>query len=314
VIVDEAARANPLDLSIPMSRAERRIILVGDHRQLPHILEADVERQLEQSGKQSQDILRKSLFYRLFRSLKELEAKDGVKRTITLDAQYRMHPVLGKFVSDTFYKPYGEGFDSPRPTSDFVHDLEQYQDKVAVWKNISGQREAGKQSKQRRVEAKWIAEEAKRLMELRPDFSFGIITFYAAQVQVIFKELEHIEIAGQSDEGGYRILDKWRETEGTHKERLRVGTVDAFQGKEFDVVFLSMVRSNDFQCKDEKSWRRKYGYLIHENRLCVALSRQQRLIILAGDVNMLHNNVAENAIPGLVKFRKLCEGEHGLCI
>jgi len=233
VIVDEAARANPLDLFIPMSRAERRIILVGDHRQLPHILEADVERQLEQSGRQSRDILKKSLFYRLFQSMKEREAKDGVKRTITLDAQYRMHPVLGKFVSNTFYEPYGEEFNSPRPASDFVHGLDSYQDKVAVWKNISGQREAGKQSRHRRSEAQWIVKEAKHLMELRPDFSVGIITFYAAQVRVIFEELEHIEIAGQLDDGGYRILDKWRETEETHKERLRVGTVDAFQGKEF---------------------------------------------------------------------------------
>lgn len=314
VIADEAARANPLDLFIPMSRAERRIILVGDHRQLPHILEADVERQLEQSGKQSQDILKKSLFYRLFKSLKELEAKDGIKRTITLDAQYRMHPVLGKFVSETFYEPYGERFDSPRPASDFVHGLDPYQDKVAVWKNISGQREAGRQSKHRITEAQWIAKEAKRLMELRPDFSFGIITFYAAQVRIIFEELERTGIAGQSDSGGYRILDQWKETEETHKERLLVGTVDAFQGKEFDVSFLSMVRSNGFPCTDEKSWRRKYGYLIHENRLCVALSRQRRLIILAGDMNMLRNDFAENAIPGLVKFRKLCEGEYGLCI
>ncbi|MFN6566207.1 AAA domain-containing protein [Dendronalium sp. ChiSLP03b] len=42
VIVDEAARANPLDLFIPMSKAERQVILVGDHRQLPHILEDDI--------------------------------------------------------------------------------------------------------------------------------------------------------------------------------------------------------------------------------------------------------------------------------
>ena len=39
VIVDEAARANPMDLFIPMAQAKRRIVLVGDHRQLPHILE-----------------------------------------------------------------------------------------------------------------------------------------------------------------------------------------------------------------------------------------------------------------------------------
>mgnify|MGYP002130084090 CR=1 FL=1 len=30
VIIDEAARANPLDLFIPMSMAKRRIVLVGD--------------------------------------------------------------------------------------------------------------------------------------------------------------------------------------------------------------------------------------------------------------------------------------------
>ena len=35
VVVDEAARANPLDLFIPLAKAKRRIILVGDHRQLP---------------------------------------------------------------------------------------------------------------------------------------------------------------------------------------------------------------------------------------------------------------------------------------
>lgn len=38
VLVDEAARSNPLDLFIPLSVAKDRIILVGDHRQLPHII------------------------------------------------------------------------------------------------------------------------------------------------------------------------------------------------------------------------------------------------------------------------------------
>lgn len=62
VIVDEAARANPLDLFIPMSKAERRIILVGDHRQLPHILEDDIERQLGESRDATKNLLQKSLF------------------------------------------------------------------------------------------------------------------------------------------------------------------------------------------------------------------------------------------------------------
>lgn len=42
VIIDEAARTSPRDLLIPMSQAEKRIILVGDHRQLPHIIDEDI--------------------------------------------------------------------------------------------------------------------------------------------------------------------------------------------------------------------------------------------------------------------------------
>ena len=42
VLVDEAARSNPLDLFIPLSVAKDRIILVGDHRQLPHIIDEQI--------------------------------------------------------------------------------------------------------------------------------------------------------------------------------------------------------------------------------------------------------------------------------
>jgi ATP-dependent exoDNAse (exonuclease V) alpha subunit len=50
VIVDEAARATPLDLMIPMAMAKRRLVLVGDHRQLPHMLDDQVEKDLSQQS------------------------------------------------------------------------------------------------------------------------------------------------------------------------------------------------------------------------------------------------------------------------
>jgi hypothetical protein len=137
VIIDEAARANPLDLFIPMAKAQRRIILVGDHRQLPHILEEDVERQLNSSNQTTQDVLKKSLFERLFKQLQEWEKRDGIKRTVTLDTQYRMHPILGDFVSRTFYEYQGEPpIKAGRPEKEFFHELPGYQDKVAAWINV----------------------------------------------------------------------------------------------------------------------------------------------------------------------------------
>ena len=133
VVVDEAARANPLDLFIPMALAERRIILVGDHRQLPHILDQEIESDLDSDvSAKTQEMLRTSLFERLFAQLRERERADGIKRTVTLDVQYRMHPVLGGFISDTFYAPSGEGFSSGRPAGDFAHNLTRYDGAVAA--------------------------------------------------------------------------------------------------------------------------------------------------------------------------------------
>jgi DNA polymerase III delta prime subunit len=318
VIVDEAARANPLDLLIPMSLAKDRIILVGDHRQLPHILEPDVERELNISEKNTQEALEKSLFERLFKHARKLEERDGVRRTVTLNAQFRMHPVLGAFVSDTFYGPYGEGFDSPTAMNVFKHDISPYEGKVAAWVDVpiaSGEECRGR-SKSRPVEAKWIAAEAKRILDQHTTLSVGVITFYGAQQDLIFHELSKLGVV-DPDESGFTIAPSYRETrdEAHHLiERLRVGTVDAFQGKEFDVVLLSTTRSNRrrFTLEDESSLLSKYGFLTLENRLCVAMSRQKRLLIVVGDAEMVNVPDAKEAVPGLAAFYEFCRSEHGI--
>lgn len=317
VIVDEAARANPLDLLIPMSRAARRIILVGDHRQLPHLLEPNVERELERSVREeTRDQIQKSLFERLFRHVKSLEAHDGIKRWVTLDTQYRMHPVLGAFVSDAFYEAHNEAFSSPDRADEnprFVHGLGgQYEDKLAVWKNIplsAGGEERAGYSWRRPSESSWIAAEARHLLEEGHGLSLGVISFYAAQVDAIKQAMQREGLTNLTDDGDLVIADAWSTTtnaQGEPCERLRVGTVDAFQGKEFDIVILSITRSNRIPLVDEKAKRRKLGHLLLDNRLCVAMSRQKRLLIVVGDSAM-----ATTEVPGLHKFLKLCRGKYG---
>jgi superfamily I DNA and/or RNA helicase len=252
----------------------------------------------------------------LFKQLREREKIDGIKRTVTLDKQYRMHPVLGQFVSDVFYREHGEAFTSGRDSSEFLHGLKRYGGAVAAWAEIpfAKGREYGKHSKRRGVEARWIAEEAKRIMNERPDFSVGVISFYSAQVDEILMQMEKVGLAEVMEDGTLRIADTWRETRdqsGKLKERLRVGTVDAFQGKEFDIVFLSMTRSNDLSSTDQTLARKKFGHLMLENRLCVAMSRQQRLLVVVGDPEMLRGPTAEETMPGLVQFYKVCGGPHG---
>jgi hypothetical protein len=324
VVVDEAARANPLDLFIPLARAKRRIILVGDHRQLPHILDQKLEKELEDVlatdstvGQRTSEMLKESLFERLFNDLKRRQEKDGVPRTVTLDAQYRMHPLLGQFVSDQFYAPYGEAFGSPLPASDFAHTLPGY-DGPAAWFDVPRSHGAEKpgQSKSRPVEALAVATELKRLMDSPEgrNLTFGIISFYSEQVKAINSALEELSVAARNEGGTLEIEPPYKDLQqanGRIVERLRNGTVDAFQGMEFDVVFLSVVRSNSLPDRTEVDSRRKYGHLMSPNRLCVAMSRQKRLLIVAGDEAMLAQaENAKDAIMPMVAFHKMSQVNH----
>jgi hypothetical protein len=320
VIVDEAARANPLDLFIPMTMARRRVILVGDHRQLPHILEPKLQKQIDESDDQkTQDSLARSLFERLFSSLSERQKVDKIPRTVTLNTQFRMHRILGDFVSRQFYESHRESkIQSGTPDEQRSHALQGYTDpttgagKVAAWIDVPLPKgaEAPGQSKSRPVEARRIAAELKKLITqkqidpvTRLPLTFGVITFYSAQVAELNKALKR-ELRDELRDLAHRPGEP---------ERLLVGTVDAFQGKEFDVVFLSMTRSNTHSGGDELALRRKYGHLMLENRLCVAMSRQKRLLIVAGDAAMLRTPDADRVIGPLVDFYKLCK-EQGLVL
>lgn len=424
VIVDEAARVSPRDLMVAMVQG-KRIILVGDHRQLPHIIDEEVARQMEEceAGQDENDWLKKSMFQYLFSTrLKMLEEGDGITRRVTLDKQYRMHPLLGSFISRNFYERFDptEKFGSGRPVADFAHALSGTNGKPAVWLDVPAQK--GKHQKvgtswTRSAEAvliatrlqdwicsaaglcgyltfsekddfldfdsfliklkrksrpfdKWVFQQLsfelqnqllnnsneddfkksllknlekiiskelifeesrfkdievrkevrKLLLSQHPSeniaclnrlliedayplevkkrpLSFGVVSFYKAQADLIKQQLGNIT----DDE-----------------KRLRIGTVDSFQGMEFDVVFLSMVRTlpQNWNPKDddrEKQARGAFGHLCLYNRLNVSMSRQKKLLVVVGDAGSLQNQLAADFVPGLVDFLKLCR-EQGVVL
>ena len=306
VIVDEAARATPPDLLIPMCKAVKRIILVGDHRQLPQLiddqlcnevydtLQNDDETNSEESVSDKKDLVsiyeksfQLSLFELLFKKLKDLEDKDGRKRTITLDKQFRTHPILGKFGSRMFYEPYGEGYESPRPAKDFAHNLPGIENKAAIWIDVpleAGAEKRMNSSRIRECEADCIVEKFMEYARFQKDvpkerkLTFGVITFYSAQRDLIQK-----------------MLDEYRSE--LKDISYKVGTVDAFQGMEFDVVFLSIVRSKgsiDF---------------LTPNRLCVSMSRQKKVLIAVGCAAFATSDAArKQKIPALSEYYDLCNG------
>ena len=319
VIVDEAARANPLDLMIPLAQARRRIVLVGDQRQLPHVLEPEVERELDSDvAEETRTALRQSLFERLYEDLKARERSGEPQRVVTLDTQFRMHPALGDFVSRAFYEPHGTTLKSGRPASEFAVSFSATGSSVAAWVDIPLNKGAERPglSKSRLAEAEWIASNLTTMLEEQPFLSFGVISFYSAQVRAIERALERTGVMVPTDAGGLEVAPRWRETRdysGRRIARLRVGTVDAFQGREFDVVLLSLTRSTRPTGSTEAlALRRRFGHLMLENRLCVAMSRQKRLLMVVGDSAMATDPEATIAVPALKTFHDICEGVQGV--
>jgi superfamily I DNA and/or RNA helicase len=291
-----------------MACARKRIILVGDQAQLPHT----VERQLIDAlrRKAPEDPLRetdltRSLFERLFLMLQR-----SPDRTVRLATQYRMHPVLGRLVSQVFYG----GPDAIVPGQqehELRHGLHPYEGLVGVWRHLpyerGGEVRAGT-SWQRVEEAEVIAEELGKLAAQDRNLTFGVIAFHRPQVERIQEQLIRVGLAVRDGDAFRPIPEMERNAEG--EERLRVGTVDAFQGKEFDVVLLSTTRSNEVPASPRLRWR-KYGHLLLVNRLCVALSRQRRLLIVVGDSDMFHRGTAPEQLEGLMAFWELCDGQYG---
>jgi hypothetical protein len=276
VIADEAARANPLDLLIPLAKG-RRIILVGDHKQLPHVLEPEIERELdrERADQQLRELYKKSLFERLWEHLEAQFRRDNIPRQAELTDQFRMHPVIGEFVSRHFY--------NGRLKSDKVspdarpNQTGAYGCRPIVWLDVP--RHAGPEKRVgkswcRDAEAQRIVEELRRilprLVEQHPDIDpghprgmVGVIAFYSAQEDKLLQALED-EQAGLPE---------------SLRKRVHVGTVDAFQGREYDVVYLSTVRSN----ANQGGIAERLGFTALPNRLCVAFSRARCVLVGVGD-------------------------------
>lgn len=305
VIVDEAARVMPRDLLIAFAQG-RRVILVGDHRQLPHIVDELAAKKLEEDREspRTEKLLKRSLFEYLFTErLPEIEAGDGILRHVTLDRQFRMHPTLGDFVSRNFYERFNasERLSSGLGADAFRHNLPETRGCPAVWIDVP--HELGPKVRRgtsyirtaeikaiRNILTKWLKSPEGR------DLTFGVIAFYRAQAVELEKQLASAGIG----------------------DRVKVGTVDAFQGMEFDVVILSMVRSESkpAECKTsaddsekDRLGRKSYGHLCLYNRLNVAMSRQKRLLVVAGDSAMVKTKLAEYAVPGLVDFYRLASRE-----
>lgn len=271
VIVDEAGHATFAETVIPLSMG-KRAILIGDDKQLPPI--------------EDDDLKTYSMFTRFW------EDEDCKVPKVMLDTQFRMHPAIADFVSDTFYngelKNGVEASDRAFQFSSFnkpvcLLSTSNQPNHYETWLNPSYQNE---------LEAKYVKEIVNALIAHCNEHgvkdetvSVAVITPYAEQVSLIRSKLK--DVFGNS--GNVRISAE------------DVASVDKFQGGERDVVIASFVRS-----PKPKARAPKLTFVHDLKRMNVAFSRPRKMLILVGDINALSTGLgAEEGRKAFEEFHRV---------
>jgi RecA/RadA recombinase len=242
LILDEANKVR-LSEALPLLRLAPRWLMVGDHKQLPPVLDESAAA-FNDEGDTAREAVRDSSFFELL-----WEAiPDACK--IMLGEQYRMAEPIGSYVSRASYggrlatSPQIAHLRSPLPWP-FNRNM--------VWLQITGrERKSGSGSLSNRAEIAAVGAVVRQMQQLGLDgLRTAVIAMYQDQVAGLRSELRTVRIPG-----------------------LAVDTVDAFEGEEADIVIISLVRSNEEE---------RIGFLKKAQRLNVAVSRAKKLLVVVGD-------------------------------
>lgn len=101
----------------------------------------------------------------------------------------------------------------------------------------------------------------------------GVITPYKQQVREVKRSLS----------GLIASLGKSCSPSTAPRETIEVNTVDAFQGREKDIIIFNCVRSNE----NTHSLQAALGFLVDERRLNVAITRPKHFLMIIGDSRTL---------------------------
>ena len=285
VIIDEAGHATPFELLIPMVQG-RRIVLIGDHRQLPPMVDEAVARRASDDAAAPLNLDGLTLFGELFRLLPRTNAR-------RLEVQYRMHETIGNLVDTVFYRPHNEGLqthfcgervspkwlvetDTPAGRRTVLRSRGVFGDAPVVWHDVAARRGCGEEN----------PEEARAVVALLQEYDragvppedIAVICPYRRQRTKIEAELIKVET------------------------RPHVYTIDSVQGREYPVVLLCLVRTDG-----------RAGFVASPNRLNVAISRAQRQLVFVGTASaFLHSDRVLRNAPHLhqvvAEARRLTHG------
>lgn len=241
VIIDEAAQALEPASWIPILKASR-VVLTGDPFQLPPTIK-------------SHEARRDGLAITLIEKALERQTHTSLLKT-----QYRMHEKIMGFSNQQFYDGQLEAAEAVAK-----HALGQDPETPIVFVDTAG---AGcEEQMQQAYKSRYNEGEFQILCEH------------------LYQLLDHCELAGIAPLPSIAIISPYREQVIQMKKAVKedhrlaeipitINTIDGFQGQERDVVYISLVRSND-KCE--------IGFLKDYRRMNVAMTRARKKLVIVGD-------------------------------
>lgn len=269
VIIDEAAKATTPELLVSIIKA-KKIILVGDQNQLPAFADERISPTIAK--------LTKNAEYRMFDIL--FDTLPDSHRQV-LSTQYRMIKNIGNLISNVFYKGT---IDTGCSDEDKLHGLSRYQGDSIIWFDTSN---VQKKEQRKTKGNSFINEEEKRIiLEILEDLKMsgelenldvGIITGYSGQKDILRNSVKAM---------GYDKI-----------AQIDINVLDAFQGRENDIIIYSTVRTKD-----------SIGFQKERERVNVAFSRAKKLLIICGDMDFFYNyNDPNNKFIEIIDYIKTHE-------
>lgn len=343
IIQDESSKATPAELSLPLIYGKKNII-IGDHRQLPPMLDKEEFRlSLDFLLDSTEDKDEKKKIQKLksfvLNNFNEMEISHFERLFDKIDPslkgifnkQYRMHPDINEVIKQFYINDGGLECGLINPIDLGVNDPNMH-NSASRYHGIEIDEFISKNN-----HVIWIDTNSPELLDGTSRINYGEVDAIRAVLtklkdsdsfkdyQSFWKNPEDQQIGVISFYG--KQIKLLKNLRNEFKELpIRVSTVDRFQGMERNIIIVSMVRSSriatdknqkaDFNLYGEFGFpeQKDLGFAQSPNRLNVALSRAKRLLIIVGNGELfrqkdiydkVYQTIAENPNGRIIKYETL---------
>ena len=262
LFIDEAAQALEPACWIAIRKADR-VILAGDHCQLPPTVKAP-------------EALRAGLGHTLMQTI----VKNKPETVSLLKLQYRMNDEIMRFSSEWFYG--GMLQSAPEVKYRSILDF----DTPIEWINTEGMD----------CNEEFVGENYGRINKPEAELSIAQLKEYITKIGRERFLSERIDVGLISPyKAQVQYLRRLVRNDAffkPYRQAITINTVDGFQGQERDVILISLVRANE---------EGQIGFLNDLRRMNVAITRARMKLIILGDASTLTKHAFYKKLYGYIE-------------